>query len=133
MIIKFRKATDDDINALYQLDKLSDSKHHWKLDFFSKNKTLLAIIDREIVGFLAYQISDVVEILRISSHPYFYRQGVASALVEQIKQYFLPICLEVRASNEQAYGLYKKLGFKEIDIRKKYYSDGEDAKIMLFK
>ncbi|SMN01857.1 Ribosomal-protein-S18p-alanine acetyltransferase [uncultured Candidatus Thioglobus sp.] len=133
MAIKFRKATDDDINALHQLDQLSDSEHHWKLDFFSKNKILLAVIDREIAGFLAYQLSDVVEILRISTHPVFHRQGVASALIEQLKQHTLPIWLEVRAGNGRAYGLYKKLNFKETGIRKKYYSDGEDAKIMLFK
>ena len=37
--------------------------------------------------------------------------------------------LEVRAGNEAALGLYKKLGFREVGRRAKYY-DGEDAILM---
>jgi ribosomal-protein-alanine N-acetyltransferase len=43
------------------------------------------------------------------------------------------IILEVRLSNKTAYQLYKKLGFEEIGIRKKYYRlpDGrEDAYVL---
>lgn len=38
--------------------------------------------------------------------------------------------LEVRASNCPALGLYQKFGFKEAGLRKRYYSDGEDARIL---
>ena len=39
--------------------------------------------------------------------------------------------LEVRPSNDAAYSLYKKLGFKTIAIRKRYYQDNlEDALVM---
>jgi ribosomal-protein-alanine N-acetyltransferase len=38
--------------------------------------------------------------------------------------------LEVRKSNTAAIGLYERFNFKRIHIRKKYYSDGEDAIIM---
>ena len=38
--------------------------------------------------------------------------------------------LEVRASNQKALNLYKKFGFKEAGIRKRYYSDGENALIL---
>jgi ribosomal-protein-alanine N-acetyltransferase len=41
------------------------------------------------------------------------------------------ITLEVRASNEVARNLYRKLGFEDSGLRKGYYSDtGEDAVIM---
>ena len=41
------------------------------------------------------------------------------------------IFLEVRKSNLPAKSLYLKKGYKEISVRKKYYSDGEDAIVML--
>ncbi len=38
--------------------------------------------------------------------------------------------LEVRASNERALNLYQKFSFKEAGQRKRYYSDGENARIL---
>ena len=38
--------------------------------------------------------------------------------------------LEVRASNQKAHKLYEKFGFKEAGMRKRYYADGEDARIL---
>lgn len=38
--------------------------------------------------------------------------------------------LEVRASNDRALNLYQKLGFKEAGQRKRYYSNGENARIL---
>ena len=40
------------------------------------------------------------------------------------------IFLEVRASNTPARNLYSQNGYNEISIRKKYYSDNEDAVVM---
>ena len=40
------------------------------------------------------------------------------------------IFLEVRASNTPARNLYSQKGYNEISIRKKYYSDNEDAVVM---
>jgi ribosomal-protein-alanine N-acetyltransferase len=41
------------------------------------------------------------------------------------------VTLEVRASNYVAQQLYKKFGFREEGVRRRYYSDnGEDALIM---
>ena len=38
--------------------------------------------------------------------------------------------LEVRASNRTAQALYQKFGFQEAGQRKRYYSDGENARIL---
>lgn len=38
--------------------------------------------------------------------------------------------LEVRASNDRALKLYHKFGFQEAGERKRYYSDGENARIL---
>lgn len=41
------------------------------------------------------------------------------------------VTLEVRASNEAARSLYRKYGFQDVGVRKRYYSDNnEDAVIM---
>ena len=39
------------------------------------------------------------------------------------------IGLEARASNGSARALYQKVGMTEVAVRRKYYSDGEDAVI----
>lgn len=41
------------------------------------------------------------------------------------------IFLEVRESNIPAINLYTKFGFEKISIRKKYYSDGENALVLV--
>ncbi|MFP4478188.1 MAG: ribosomal protein S18-alanine N-acetyltransferase [Candidatus Izemoplasmatales bacterium] len=38
--------------------------------------------------------------------------------------------LEVRQTNQAAINLYKKVGFKEVSIRKNYYSNNENALLM---
>ena len=41
------------------------------------------------------------------------------------------ITLEVRKSNSVAIHIYEKYGFKTVTVRKKYYSNNEDALLML--
>lgn len=41
------------------------------------------------------------------------------------------LTLEVRQSNEIAKAMYRQYGFSFVSIRKNYYSDGEDADLML--
>jgi ribosomal-protein-alanine N-acetyltransferase len=38
--------------------------------------------------------------------------------------------LTVRISNDAAISLYKKAGYRTVDIWKRYYSDGEDGLVM---
>lgn len=130
--ISFKQANSKEFEQLYQLDKLSDKKHYWQCNFFGKDVTKLAIINKKIAGFVVYQVTDVVDILRITTHHDFKNQGVATALIEGLKQLNKPIMLELRDSNFKAYQLYQKLGFEQISKREKYYTDGEDAKIMRF-
>ena len=42
------------------------------------------------------------------------------------------ISLEVRISNHAAIALYEKCGFSRAIVRKNYYSDGEDALLMVY-
>ncbi|MEM6449022.1 MAG: GNAT family N-acetyltransferase [Cyanobacteria bacterium P01_D01_bin.105] len=38
--------------------------------------------------------------------------------------------LEVRVSNQKAFGLYQAFGFQEAGQRRRYYSDGENARVL---
>ena len=54
------------------------------------------------------------------------RSAVRDAMTEGVKR----AELEVRKSNQPAIDLYQKLGFTIIQVRKSFYSNGEDAYIM---
>ena len=91
----------------------------------------------EIVGYAGYwHIVDEGHITNIAVHPAHRRRALASRLLDnmlaQAKAADIRLLtLEVRASNAPAIALYRKFGFCEAGVRKRYYSDnGEDAWIM---
>lgn len=72
---------------------------------------------------------------KIAVDPAYRRQGVAEAILSAYLRFgrakLAFLTLEVRASNEAAIGLYKKLGFEEVGRRKGYYTEPkEDAVLM---
>ncbi len=72
---------------------------------------------------------------KIAVDPAWRRQGVAEAILSAYLRFgrakLAFLTLEVRASNEAAIGLYKKLGFEEVGRRKGYYTEPkEDAVLM---
>lgn len=88
-------------------------------------------------GFCAMLVSiDTADLVDIAVLPDFRGQGKADALMdfvhaECVRRNIKEIFLEVRASNTPAISLYKKHGYIQISVRKKYYSaPTEDALIM---
>lgn len=64
--------------------------------------------------------------------------GIGYSLVEKVvercnENELENITLEVRESNDNAIALYHKFGFQVATHRKQYYSDGEDALLMVKK
>lgn len=99
-------------------------------------KAIGAFDGEQMVGVITYSIGvDFADIEDVVVQKTFRRKGIASALVEMaIEDAFngvKKIFLEVRQSNEGAINLYKKKGFNQISIRKKYYEDGENALIFV--
>ena len=88
---------------------------------------------------------DTADILNIGIDSDFKRQGYGTGLlnhlIEELKKKDIgEILLEVRAGNKSAIQFYKKQGFKEISVRKNYYtknsknqSHREDGIIMSIK
>jgi [ribosomal protein S18]-alanine N-acetyltransferase len=92
---------------------------------------------RGVIGFFAgWTVADEMHINNIASHPEYRRIGVGRRLIEHaINEGSLRgvsfVLLEVRASNEAAQTLYKKLGFSYVSRRRDYYrSPTEDAFVM---
>jgi ribosomal-protein-alanine N-acetyltransferase len=87
-------------------------------------------------GFLKYSvIYDKIEIDHIEVKKEYRNQGIGTKLLEYLvkiakKQNLINITLEVKETNLQAIHLYKKLNFKEVAKREKYYN-GTDGILMI--
>ncbi len=92
---------------------------------------------RSIIGYAGmWLMVDEGHITTIASHPEYRGHGVGELLLVSLIDRALALrarwmTLEVRASNTVAQNLYHKYTFKEMGVRKRYYSDnGEDALVM---
>lgn len=89
--------------------------------------------DNKVVGFVSYTlVLDEVEIMNIVTREDSRNQGIASSLLSYIirKIDYNKINLEVNENNKTALNLYRKFGFKNVGLRKKYYNGQEDAILM---
>jgi len=79
----------------------------------------------EAIGFIIGRaIADEGEVITLCVSPAARRQGIASALVGELKELLAPhrrILLEVAITNRTARALYKSLGFEEVGRRPAYY------------
>ena len=134
-----KKLTINDVDYIEQIFNLE--KDIFKNSAFSKESTenlvkadnsfiYAYLIDEKVCGYLMVLDSiDVYEILAIATIEEYRNKGIAQELLDKIKT--KDIFLEVRKNNEKAINFYKKNNFKQISIRKGYYSDPtEDAIIM---
>ena len=92
---------------------------------------------RSIVGYAGiWVMTDEAHITTIASHPDVRGQGIGEFLLVALTHRAIEVgarwmTLEVRASNTIAQNLYRKFTFKEMGVRRRYYSDnGEDALVM---
>lgn len=129
------------LDEIDQIEKDS-FKEPWSKEAYEKEihnplATYLVITQEdEVVAYGGFwKIIDQGDINNIAVKKEYRNMGfgkmLMEALIEKAKeQKIKAITLEVRVTNKSAINLYKKLGFKEAGIRKKYYSDNEDALIM---
>ena len=134
-----KKLTNNDIDYIEQIFNLE--KEIFKNSAFSKSylNTLIKgdnsfiyvyLIDDKVCGYLMILDSiDVYEILAIATVEEYRNKGIAQELLDKIKT--KDIFLEVRESNQTAINFYKKNNFKEISIRKNYYSEPTENAIIM--
>ena len=135
-------ATIEDSEVLSVLDRSRPFSAHWtRLNWQEElaqacSRVWCAEKDGEIVGFIALRgAAGQYEILNVAVAADQSRLGIASALVKYAlvclaKQGTAQITLEVSASNQPAQGLYRKMGFNVVGVRKHFYKDGSDGLIM---
>ena len=108
-----------------------------KSELKSENsKYIVAKEGENIVGFAGIWISpDDVEITNIVTKKTERKKGIGSLLLEKLIEMAKEtkrsnISLEVNENNIGAEYLYKKYGFENVGIRKKYYHGKDNAIIM---
>lgn len=136
MIIKpFEEKYLDDV---YEIEKTCFS-HPWTREDLKKqldidtSRFLVAVENEKAVGYMGLQIfSGEGYVTNIAVLPEYRQRGIATALIEkQLENPMEFITLEVRESNTPAIKLYTKMGFKNMGIRPKFYSNPtENAVIM---
>ena len=134
-----KKLTSNDIDYIEQIFNLE--KEIFKNSAFSIDylKTLIKndnsfiyiyLIDNQVCGYLMVLDSiDVYEILAIATIEEYRNKGIAQELLDKIRT--KDIFLEVRESNQVAINFYKKNKFKEISVRKNYYSEPNENAIIM--
>ena len=92
---------------------------------------------RTIVGYAGiWVMTDEAHVTTIATHPDVRGRGVGELLLVALIHRGIDVgarwmTLEVRSSNDVAQNLYRKYTFKEMGVRRRYYSDnGEDALVM---
>ena len=134
-----KKLIINDVDYIEQIFSLE--KENFKNSAFNKGyiETLIKgdnsfiyiyLIEDKICGYLMVLDSiDVYEILAIATIEEYRNKGIAQVLLDKIK--IKDIFLEVRESNQVAINFYKKNKFKEISVRKNYYSEPNENAIIM--
>ncbi len=135
-IEKLNNLSSKTFAEIYEIEELS-FPDPWTPSMFKINEhefILVATASNKVVGYICcQQILDECHILNIAVHPEMRGIGIASDLLEYLltKDNGNIFYLEVRVSNTPAITLYKNFGFKPIGTRPNYYSDNEDALVMM--
>ena len=134
-----KKLIINDVDYIEQIFSLE--KENFKNSAFNKGyiETLIKgdnsfiyiyLIEDKICGYLMVLDSiDAYEILAIATIEEYRNKGIAQELLDKIK--IKDIFLEVRESNQVAINFYKKNKFKEISVRKNYYSEPNENAIIM--
>lgn len=95
-------------------------------------KYYVYLVDDVIVGYIGSWISDNTTILNFCVKEEYRNKGIGSLLFRKIEEEHEGfLSLEVRVSNINAINFYSKRGFVKAAIRKNYYSNNEDAILMV--
>jgi len=125
----------------------SSGLNRWGYDAYRrellKNDNSVMLVARNlapgpsIVGFFAgWTVEDELHVNNIAAHTKFRRMGIGRSLLtagieEGYSRAVSFVLLEVRASNEAAQSLYRKMGFTLVGRRRDYYRfPTEDAFVM---
>lgn len=143
--LNIRKMAVEDVPAVYQIEAHSFPSGSWTIDAFyhelEKNEFAHYFVmtsHEEVVGYLGmWIVIDQAQITTIAVDEQYRGCGYGQLLLEYIMNYARLTCemmsLEVREENSAARHVYEKAGFTYGGLRKNYYGEGQDAKVMWVK
>ncbi len=141
LALTIKPMTEEDLPAVVAIEQASFSDPWYLQSFRSEllyNRKAIYLTARHRDNIIAYigawVVVDEGHITTLAVDKEYRRLGVASRLLETLIEKVLPLgvrrlTLEVRPSNNEAFGFYEKWGFTVQGRRKSYYYD-EDALIM---
>lgn len=145
--LAFRRVEPADLPRLLEIERAGFA-HPWseaQLAAELKNAWSIQLLAVEpgpdgaerVVGYvIVWVVHDELHVLNVATDPAHQRRGVARALLDHVTEAGRArgcrlATLEVRRSNEPARALYRKLGYREVGMRPRYYAEeGEDAILM---
>jgi len=143
MNFMIRKMRLEDIEQVIAIDRLSFSlpwperSFRFELTDNPASRCWVAEMDGKLVGMIVvWLIVDEVHVATIATHPDFRRQGIAKRLLSHALRQLSnegaqSSFLEVRASNLAAQEMYRKFGYGESGIRRRYYKDNDEDAILM--
>jgi ribosomal-protein-alanine N-acetyltransferase len=151
-VFELRKFTMNDLASVAHLNQICLPENYtdfFFVDLYRRFPETFVVAEggKEIVGYIMCRIEVGLSniglpglvkkghVVSVAVMPEHRHKGVGKALVtramEGMRMYGAKQCyLEVRVSNEEAVGLYKKLGLEVTRTVHGYYADGEDAYVM---
>ncbi len=141
--MQIRRIERKDLNSILVLENLL-YKDPWNASNFeselSHNEYAYLYVLEEnniILGYVGFWLSyEFATITKVSINPALQKRGLGYYLFTKGLEIASNLgassfSLEVRESNVAAQKLYLKTGFKAVSVRKGYYSDGENAIVMI--
>ncbi len=140
--LQLRRAEIKDIQNILKTEK-ECSLSHWSWKDYHKeinrddSLMIVAEVENKVSGFLVARFSTgEVDIFNIGVTPTHQKLGIGGRLLKYLldkacKMSIESIWLEVRESNANAIAFYLKRGFKQIQIRKKFYSQPVENAIVM--
>ncbi|MCG6796525.1 ribosomal protein S18-alanine N-acetyltransferase [Geobacillus sp. YHL] len=144
--VQFRPMTIHDIDEVVQVERASFTSPWSRESFYNElmynryAKYIVMVYNGRIIGYGGmWLVIDEAHVTNVAVLPQFRGQKLGEALMRRLmdmaRQHGAAMMtLEVRVSNHVAQSLYRKLGFRNGGIRKRYYPDNfEDALVMWVK
>lgn len=141
--VTLRDMTAADVPAVHELERRLFPVDAWPLQMFhdelaqaGTRRYLVAELHGGIVGYAGLMcIEPIADVQTIAVVPEHEGMGIGSALLTELiressRRHAEDVLLEVRADNPRAQQLYRRFGFEQIHVRRRYYRDGIDALIM---
>ena len=137
--------TADHVAAVAELEKICFGTEAWSeksvaSELANQLSLWLVVLEEDAVaGYVGSQtVMDETDMMNVAVHPDHRRKGIAEALVDALVEALKEkgshcLTLEVRASNAPAIGLYEKLGFQQVGLRKNYYRNPKEDALILRK